>query len=200
MIYPDEIQPADAPAASGQGPAAAEESAQEPTVYSVPRRFSIATIMIMMVLYGGILGAYRAIVGNANVSHMEIGAIVFFVCWIAACQPILYRGRKPREASVVGGAVFGGVTATILTYSNMRWPAMAPLEMLLNAVAIPLAVAPLGMPIGAILGYLAGVGLAGVFLLMAAAERHWPATRVIFGNPSAEPQSDEPSCPLDRPD
>jgi RimJ/RimL family protein N-acetyltransferase len=124
----------------------------------VPRRFGVGVLLILMTFFAVLFAPLRCLDYGP-----KVGAVVgvLFV-GVAAGQALLFRGRKPREASLLVGAV------------------LFPLEMLALAVyeqvtdefsrASIVEDIPGGLicsvAAGALLGYLAGCLTAGIFLVM----------------------------------
>jgi len=126
-------------------------------VYSVPRRYDLATLMAVTFAYSLLFGAMRW----WEASPAAIGSVGLFVTLVGLAQALLFRGKSPRLASVVAGplAFFVCGIATLLmspyprTHEVIYWT---------DAVLV-LAVGSL-CP-GAVFGYLAGTLVAGVFLV-----------------------------------
>lgn len=129
--------------------------ASEP--YGVPRRFGIGTLLIVTAAYGVLLAVLRS-------AGWYPGAILWtlvFISLVGLGQMLLFNAKRPREASVVTGAL--GLPLAILgaamTYDTRPYN---PLESLCGLMC--------AFPFGAVAGYLAGGVVAGVFLLMDAVE------------------------------
>lgn len=135
-----------------QGLMAGESQARPAKIYSVPRRFDLATIFVVTLAYSLLFGMMKAI-SFPPIASAIVGA---FILIVGAAQAFLFRGKQPRTASIVAGA---------LTYAlaiAAAWIASGPriygtTELLLSA-SFTLAG-------GAFLGYLAGVFIGGVFLV-----------------------------------
>jgi hypothetical protein len=142
----------------------AGEPQRPPTkVYSAPRRFDLATILIVTFAYSLLFGAMRALSFPPMVSVVFAG----FISLVGVGQAFLFGGNKPRTASLVVGAFFYtlAVAAT--------WLINGPR---LYATPALLMVATYTIIGGAILGYLAGLMVAGVFLV-ADKLRNWYSRR-----------------------
>ncbi|MCH5374435.1 MAG: hypothetical protein JJ992_10680, partial [Planctomycetes bacterium] len=124
-----------------------------PPVYSVPRRYDLATMMAVCMAYGCLLGLMRA-----------CGAPPFVTIWTAglftvvgAAQAVLFDGRSPRTASMFGGAVFGILSALVGLGLHDPIGLLQPMYILALAFGSGIQ--------GAMLGYLAGTLVGGVFLV-----------------------------------
>ncbi len=128
-------------------------------VYGVSRRFSLATVMVMMAGASLILAGMNAM----NVSPVLSGTIVLLCVATAIGQMFLFKGKNPRNASLVVGSVFCGL-APLVIY------AMQPLARVSVDPPMRLGWAIVDMFWGAIFGalpgYLAGCLVAGVLLVM----------------------------------
>jgi hypothetical protein len=156
-----------------------------PREFSVPRRYDLATLMAVMMAYACLFGALRA-----------CGAHPAFVLWVAgflttigAAQAILFGGKSPRAASVLAGMAY-----TVATF--------AVLMVIEGLIEICFLLA--GVLHGAMLGYVGGVIVAGVFLVAHYLRRLWSrfaegvgsrfrATTVPCGQSSPENDS-RPRC------
>jgi hypothetical protein len=131
----------------------AGESQATPTkIYSVPRRFDLATIFVVTLAYSLLFGMMKAISFPPIASAIVAG----FISIVAAAQAFLFRGKQPRTASIIAGA---------LTYSlaiAAVWIASGPRIYATSELLISASFTIAG---GAFLGYLAGVIIGGVFLV-----------------------------------
>src|SRR5438270_10007824 len=71
-------------------------------VYGVTRRFSLATLMLMMAGASILLAGLNAF----DVSPFVSGTIILLCVATAIGQMTLFKGKRPREASLVVGVVF----------------------------------------------------------------------------------------------
>ncbi len=144
--------------ASEDGPA----SASRQKVYSVPRRYDLASLFV-------ISGAYAILFGFLRLCYsppVVFAVVAGFFTWVALAQAVLFKGRRPRTASVVAGMVFfitAAVVGPIVTLS-MRPVLYAVFESLCASIS------------GAIAGYAAGALIGGVFLVADLA-RKWASRR-----------------------
>jgi RimJ/RimL family protein N-acetyltransferase len=127
----------------------------------VPRRFGLAAVMLMMTLAAVILAILRSL--DANPWVFVVVAVMFV--GVAAAQVLLFGGKKPREASLLAGAVLFPLSllGAIAFASGRGNPIPADAD-----VCFGMACA---VPAGIVLGYGAGVLTAGVFLILSRWER-----------------------------
>jgi hypothetical protein len=133
-------------------------------VYGVNRRFSLATVMVMMAGASLILAGLNPILSSLNhpgAAPVVGGAIVLLCVATAIGQMFLFRGRDPRKASFVVGAVFCGLVP-LVTYAAEA-VAQTPNRMNLGWAIVYMF---WGIIFGALPGYLAGCLVAGVLLVM----------------------------------
>ena len=122
-----------------------------PRVYSVPRRFDLATLFIVTLAYSLLF----ALMSSLQFPPVASLAAAGFIGIVGAAQAVLFGGRRPRAASIWTGVVLYCV------------PMLARL-IGVGPLAFAGALFPfLGMQvlIGGTLGYLAGACIGGVFLL-----------------------------------
>jgi hypothetical protein len=122
----------------------------------VPRRFGIGVLLVITTMYAVLFGAMRA----CDCEPFIFALIAVFFTAVGAGQVIVFRGRRPRWASVVAGAA----TYPIL----LIWGAVHE-ALVYGAPDVPpdlCASMICGTATGAILGYIAGVLIAGVFLFI----------------------------------
>ena len=136
--------------------AAASRPANQP--FGVPTRFGIGTLLVVTAAYGALLALLRALDWDPR----AIVWMVVFVSLVGLGQMLLFGSRRPREASLLAGAVCLPAI-TIFTLIVHRVEGQAPQEsgcVLISALFF-----------GAPAGYLAGGVVAGVFLMMDAVQR-----------------------------
>jgi hypothetical protein len=127
--------------------------------YGVPRRFGIGTILIVTAAFAGLLGLLRWL----GAPPLVVGFLVGFVSLVGLGQAVLFRGRRPRQASIVTGiACFAVYSAVVLIYGLIRDPSLARIAVVMLVWT---------MLCGSLCGYLAGCFVAAVFLVMDAVER-----------------------------
>jgi len=128
----------------------------------VPRRFAIGTAMLITAMYSVLFAVMKSLGAHAIV--MVIVALFFTV--VGAAQMLLFGGRKPREASLIAGAVFWGAAPTvgflIARFSIGSPPGAQPFAIVGGLLCGTLGSALLGV----VLGYVAGCLTAGVFLIL----------------------------------
>ena len=122
-------------------------------IYSVPRRFGLATIFL-------ILFAFSILIASLNRLQLDPVILIFvlvFVGIVGVLQAVL--DRAPRHASMIAGSLFFPVTFTIVglasgnaNLAKMPW----------SSIAFFMACWSVG---GALLGYVTGTAIGGVFLL-----------------------------------
>jgi len=135
-----------------QGLMAGERQVTPAKIYSVPRRFDLATIFAVTLAYSLLFGAMKAISFPPIASAIVAG----FVLIVGAAQALLYGGKEPRKASII--AVASIYTLAISAAWIVNGPRMYPTVGLLISASFVIAG-------GAFLGYLAGVIIGGVFLV-----------------------------------
>jgi hypothetical protein len=125
----------------------------------VPRRFSIGTMMILVTAFA-VLFAVLKTVGAPPAFFI---VVTIFVGGIAACQSLLFKGKKPRLASVVGGMAMVGLFSLIVEgirlffYGRFFGPS--------NIVSYLLTTVMLAVVLGGPLGYIVGCFIASIFLV-----------------------------------
>lgn len=119
-------------------------------IYSVPRRFDLATIFVVTAAYSILLGGLSALDATPIIKTV----IAVFVTVVAVAQAALAKVVHPRGTSIIAGAV---ATSVIM------WILMLGLRG--HFVFSFLFATIVGVPFGALFGYLAGAVVAGVFLV-----------------------------------
>ncbi|QDU87654.1 hypothetical protein Pla175_10200 [Pirellulimonas nuda] len=130
-------------------------------IYSVPRRFDLASMLIVATAYALLLTALKALGADEWLSLW----MVVFVTWVGGAQVVLFRGDDPRKASWIAGAVFCGLTPAVYMAWGY-WRGQLAVGPAFVATTMPAILS------GAVLGYLTGGLAAGVFLLIDLV-RHW---------------------------
>jgi hypothetical protein len=125
-------------------------------VYGVTRRFSLATLMLMMAATSLLLAATNLFTVPAYVS----GAMILLCIATAVGQMFLFHGDDPRLASLIVGVVCCPLLAIFMLKAG-AWSTFRHTE-----TGEIIAVAFTGLLFGAPLGYAAGCVVAGVLLLM----------------------------------
>jgi putative addiction module component (TIGR02574 family) len=135
-----------------QGLMAGESRTTPAKIYSVPRRFDLATIFVVTLAYSLLLGTMKAI----GFPPIASAIIAGFISIVGAAQAFLFGGKQPRTASIVAGA---------LTYAlaiAAAWIASGPRIYGTSELLVSASFTIAG---GGFLGYLAGVFIGGVFLV-----------------------------------
>lgn len=128
--------------------------ASEP--FGVPRRFGVGTILIVTAAYGVLLAILRL----AGWPSEFILSALAFISMVGLGQMVLFGSKRPREASIITGAI--SLPLTVLVFSaTANHP--EPTAWVCGLVC--------GIPFGGAAGYLAGGVVAGVFLIMDAVEQ-----------------------------
>jgi hypothetical protein len=122
----------------------------------IPRRFGVGTMLILVAVFAVIFSALKTL----NVPPEGFAAVSVFFAGVGLCQMLLFKGRDPRAASVVGGIVMFGLISEIGQLTGLV--DFGPGN-LLPAALIRLVLTSVFC--GAPLGYLAGLLLAAVFLV-----------------------------------
>src|SRR5262245_22810688 len=78
-------------------------------VYSVPRRFDLTTMFVILLVFAVLFAAMRAL----DAHPAAVGVFGLFIGWVGAAQALLFRGKNPRLASVLAGVTFQIVFAVI---------------------------------------------------------------------------------------
>jgi hypothetical protein len=146
-------------------------------VYSAPRRFDLATIFVVTLAYSLLLGAMSAMTFPPVASLFVAG----FVSLVGIGQAVLFGGARPRTSSVLVGIVL--YVCAMLGVWILGGQRMYPTELMLIMASYSLVG-------GAILGYLAGALVGGVFLV---AEK----IRVRYSRPATETTEDQPGADQD---
>jgi MFS family permease len=124
-----------------------------PKVYGMTRRFSMRATMLLVAVAAGCMAILRSV----DMPPVA-GLVVLFLLFVAAAsQMFMYGGKNPRKASVIAGMiVFAAVNLIDSVVSDSRDRGMVPLPF--NLV--------MGAIFGALVGYVLGGLVAGVFLLL----------------------------------
>ena len=116
-------------------------------LYSAPRRFDLATILVVTIAYSLFFTGLRMLDATPVV---YVNTIVL-VTLVGASQALLFGGKRPRWASVLTGIM---LNLALLAFLSITRPQRAPVILLWWFIAM-----------GAICGYVAGVAVGSVFLL-----------------------------------
>jgi putative addiction module component (TIGR02574 family) len=118
-------------------------------IYSAPRRFDLATIFAVMSAYSLLF----ALMSSYHFPPLASSLVGGYVTIVGIGQALLFGGRKPRQASIVTGAA-----TLFLGALPFYEPRLYASPLILLGMAMCLTV-------GAVLGYLAGTLVGGVFLV-----------------------------------
>jgi hypothetical protein len=134
----------------------AQPQAPSPEIASVPRRYGPGTLLVVTTAYALLFAGFNALGGD---QAWWIGAAVFFT-GVGLAQMIA-GPRRARAASLIAGLVLFPLTfATILfSYADFRLP---PRDSQAETTAGLLCLLMWGAP----MGYIGGVLVGGIFLLM----------------------------------
>ena len=120
----------------------------------VPRRFGLGTLFVWTTLFSGLF----LLTGALEAPWPVVAVISGFLVLIAVAQWYFGEGRRAREASMIVGAVYYPIAIVIvLGPQDVFVSAMRSSSFALQGALI--------MVVGAVLGYLAGTLVAGVFLV-----------------------------------
>ena len=121
-------------------------------VYSVPRRYDLATLFAVSLAYAFLFGVMRIF----NADPVAVALVAGFVTAVGLSQALLFRGNAPRAASMVAGASYWIVG--LIIYGALRG-----LDPLLNLVTVIYG-ASYAVIAGSIAGYFGGVFVGAVFM------------------------------------
>jgi hypothetical protein len=159
------------------------------TIYAAPRRFDLATILVVTLAYAALFAVMRLLRWPLPM----FGVVALFVTLVGVGQAVLLKGRAPRLASAVVGSVFFVMAPAILdVLSGTGQSLSATIDSLVLYVCGPAICVAVS---GAIVGYCTGAMIGGVFLVIAAGRscgqswgRPWPPPDA----PDQLPQDSEP--------
>ncbi|MCA9148400.1 MAG: hypothetical protein KDA92_03830 [Planctomycetales bacterium] len=120
-------------------------------VYSTPRRFDLATVLVITSAYALGFSALRVL----QMPLVELAVIGGFVTTVGLSQAVLFGGRHPRIASMVTGAV---LLPTLVILFDSRPGSRS----LVDDIVLLVTYCSF---FGAIHGYFAGAMVGGVFLV-----------------------------------
>jgi hypothetical protein len=133
-----------------------------PPMCGLPRRFSVSGMLIVMTLAALLMGFLRQCHASGSVYFI----IVTFVVGTLAAQVMLFRGRSPTKASVCAGALLLPLEMLAVV---ICWQFQSPASDMYNKphqffIACLCGCAAL-VPLGAVLGAVAGTVGGGLYLL-----------------------------------
>ncbi len=121
-----------------------------PDIFSVSRRFDMATILVAMGGYALLFGGLHLL--GATPETIAAAGVLFAV--VAIAQAISIRWGNPRAASIIAGVFFWNVAAAVILIRDGNYDSWSILGGIFAVIAL-----------GPITGYLVGVLVGGVFLI-----------------------------------
>lgn len=121
-----------------------------PDVFSVSRSFDLATVLVAMLGYAMLFAGMLLL----DAKPWFMGLMASFFAFVATAQALAIRWNNPREASILGGALFW---APWMAWSLWRTWGLDVCSLGAGAFC--------GAALGMILGYLGGALVGGVFLV-----------------------------------
>ncbi len=122
----------------------------------VPRRFDIGTTAILATVFVVLFSVLIIL----NVPLGPSVGITIFVAGVTACQAILFKGKDPRAASMVGGSIIFYLLMVVVSLTNDFGPRDFTKETTFSISGFFLL-----LVIGGLLGYVGGGLVAAVFLI-----------------------------------
>lgn len=123
--------------------------------FGVPRRFGVGTLLTITAIFAALFGMLSAL----GAHPIEFGGVTLFFVAVALGQAVLFKGKRPREASLL----VGGCLLPLVLFVE------AVVTFFAHGYAAPVAGMACSLPVlagvGALLGYLAGGVIAGVLLV-----------------------------------
>jgi hypothetical protein len=149
----------------------------KPDLFSVPRRFDMATILVAMTGFVLIFTLVQVVVQWLGYPRSTFAAVGGMFVFVAVGQAVSIRWKKPREASAIAGTAYWLAWAIIVVpitdeTINRRDDFCALLA---------------AMICGPISGYLVGVLVGGVFLVA----YHLREGGILAKRPDAQPAPDQ---------
>jgi hypothetical protein len=126
-------------------------AATPPTIYSVPRKLDIASLLMMTTGYALLF----ALMNRLDFGFETFSIVAGLITLVGIAQAVLFGGRAPRAASILTGLAYC-VTVSVCVQNPFR--KSFAFDDFLRA-CIP------GIFFGSIWGYLAGTCVGGVFLV-----------------------------------
>jgi hypothetical protein len=139
----------------------------------MPRQFGIGTMLVLTTLFALLFGILK----TYNAHLIEFVVVSSFVAGILACQALLFRGKNPRLASIVGGVIMYALICAVLLWFYSRSAGhsfffLAQYEAIFWSVVSSLFV-------GGPLGYVVGCFVAAIFLVRKEPENAAPPPESI---------------------
>ncbi len=149
-------------------------------LYSVPRRYDLASMFSISVAYALLFAGMRAL--SAPPSAIFLMGIFFTV--VGVSQAVLFRGNRPRESSIIAGVVGGLLCLIAFAVTE----GMSVEEAFLSATC--------GLVFSPFAGYLAGTTIGGIWLVADYLRIWMDATAGEGGTPANGSDSTDSSHPL----
>ena len=136
-------------------PKSGSVSDSAPKVYSVPRRYDLATLFAISLAYALLFGAMRIF----NADPVAFAIVASFVTFVGLAQALLFRGKAPRVASAIAGILYWVIGLIIVSILRGAYPylSVSRLWILLPGVWVTATA-------GSVLGYFGGVFVGAVFM------------------------------------
>jgi len=132
-----------------------------PELAQVPRRFGVGALMLLSVTFALLFGTMRSL----DVPPVWFIGVGVLLTAVVLGQIVLFGGTRPRDASMLAGAVVLPVeVAAYMIFSAYFAGGESPRAAVFVFQFI--AVAMILCPLGAVAGYVAGVVAAGGFLVV----------------------------------
>lgn len=125
---------------------------EKPDVFSVPRRFDLATVLVAMFCFAAMFAGLRMLDASPSILAFFGG----FLALVAAAQWIASKWNRPRTASVVAGILIYwvvGVAEALLMPPHIGLPQLIAIQLISGTLS------------GSIAGYLGGTLVGGIFLV-----------------------------------
>lgn len=126
----------------------------KPDVFSVPRRFDLATVLVAMSAFAALFAGLLLL----DASPIILAFLGGFLALVAAAQWIGSKWNRPRTASIVAGVLIYWVAGAARMFF-MPMPSRMELPELIATLLVSAAIS------GGIAGYLGGAMVGGVFLV-----------------------------------
>jgi hypothetical protein len=153
----------------------------------VPRRFGVSVGLVIMTMYAALFAATR------RLDPWLFTAIALFFTGVGLAQAVLFKGRNPRLASLIAGAV-------LLLLMSAAWSVVGIAIYRLGTFGIFVGLAcalVASLLIGPVAGYLAGGLIAGVFFLLNKVQK--PLEDEDAAQEAAKAALQEPTSPWSLP-
>lgn len=131
-------------------------------IYSVPRRFDLATVLIVSIGYSMLFGLFSNVGAHWLVYVLFVGLTVV----VAVAQAVVQKPSLVRSASIIAGTIYCMAWATIALVDFAGFGIRG------GTVAILCGCFPVAM----LFAYIAGVVDGGVFLIADVLRRKWGRT------------------------